>query len=49
MSTPQANPEGYRKSSVLSVADQLRDNLLLIHGTADDNVHMQHSLQLAGT
>ncbi len=45
MSTPQDNPDGYAKSSVISVADQLHGKLLLIHGTMDDNVHISNSMQ----
>ena len=41
MDTPQRNPEGYRKGSPISYAEGLRGNLLLIHGTGDDNVHYQ--------
>ena len=54
MSTPQDNPDGYARSSLNSVADQLYGKLLLIHGTIDDNVHISnsvqfvHALQLAG-
>lgn len=44
---PQDNPEGYRLSSPLTYAAQLRDHLLLVHGTADDNVHAQNSSVLA--
>ena len=42
MNTPQANPEGYRKGSPISYAEGLKGNLLLIHGTGDDNVHYQN-------
>lgn len=41
MNTPQNNPEGYRKGSPISYVDGLKGNLLLIHGTGDDNVHYQ--------
>ena len=41
MNTPQNNPEGYRKGSPISYASGLKGNLLLIHGTGDDNVHYQ--------
>lgn len=41
MNTPQANPEGYRNGSPINYADGLEGNLLLIHGTGDDNVHYQ--------
>lgn len=42
MDTPENNPEGYRKGSPISYAEGLRGNLLLIHGTGDDNVHYQN-------
>lgn len=42
MDTPQNNPEGYRKGSPITYADGLQGNLLLIHGTGDDNVHYQN-------
>jgi len=47
MSTPQKNPEGYDKSSVRAKAADLRGHLLILHGTMDDNVHVQNALQLA--
>lgn len=42
MNTPQNNPDGYRKGSPISWAKGLKGNLLLIHGTGDDNVHYQN-------
>jgi dipeptidyl-peptidase 4 len=45
MSTPQNNPEGYRKSSPVTAAKDLHGKLLLIHGAIDDNVHMQNTIQ----
>ena len=42
MNTPQENPEGYRKGSPITYAEGLKGNLLLIHGTGDDNVHDQN-------
>lgn len=42
MDTPQNNPEGYKKGSPITYADGLKGNLLLIHGTGDDNVHYQN-------
>lgn len=42
MNTPQQNPDGYRKGSPISWAEGLKGNLLLIHGTGDDNVHYQN-------
>ncbi|MDF9830436.1 S9 family peptidase [Parabacteroides sp. PF5-6] len=42
MDTPQNNAEGYRKGSPITYAEGLKGNLLLIHGTGDDNVHYQN-------
>lgn len=42
MNTPQKNPDGYRKGSPISHVEGLKGNLLLIHGTGDDNVHYQN-------
>ena len=47
MRTPQENPEGYKLSSALTVADKLQGKLLLIHGSADDNVHLQNSMDFS--
>jgi dipeptidyl-peptidase-4 len=44
---PEAAPEAYRVSNLLTYAASLRNPLLLIHGTADDNVYFFHSLKLA--
>jgi len=44
MRTPQENPEGYKTSSPLEAADKLKAKVLLIHGTDDDNVHMQNTM-----
>ncbi len=44
MRTPEENPEGYRESSPVRSAGNLRAKLLLIHGVADDNVHLQNTL-----
>jgi len=46
LSTPQADPEGYRASNVLSWAERLSRPLLLVHGMADDNVLFAHSTVL---
>jgi dipeptidyl-peptidase-4 len=45
MMLPQNNAEGYKNSSPRWAAKDLHGNLLLIHGTIDDNVHMQNTLQ----
>ena len=42
MRTPQENAEGYDAGSAILRAPQLHGSLLLIHGTADDNVHFQN-------
>ena len=42
MRTPKENAEGYKESSAFTRADKLHGNLLLVHGTADDNVHFQN-------
>lgn len=46
MNTPQNNPDGYRKGSPINYASGLQGNLLLIHGTGDDNVHYQNCERL---
>jgi dipeptidyl aminopeptidase/acylaminoacyl peptidase len=46
MLTPQENPQGYEVTSVVRAAGDLHGRLLLIHGTIDDNVHLQNSLKL---
>jgi dipeptidyl-peptidase-4 len=43
---PRQNAEGYRKSSVLTYCAGLRVPLLVVHGTADDNVYFVNSLKL---
>jgi dipeptidyl-peptidase-4 len=44
---PQEHPEAYARSSLLAEAPGLARPLLLVHGTADDNVYLFHSLKLA--
>lgn len=46
MGLPQANVEGYREGSPITHAQNLQGDLLLIHGTGDDNVHYQSTEQL---
>ena len=41
MNLPENNPEGYKDGSPISHAKNLKGNLLLIHGSADDNCHYQ--------
>ncbi|TCK80973.1 S9 family peptidase [Albibacterium bauzanense] len=47
MRTPQENSSGYDNNSPISFANKLKGNFLLIHGTADDNVHFQNSIMLS--
>ncbi|MGB3617695.1 MAG: alpha/beta fold hydrolase, partial [Catalinimonas sp.] len=44
LKTPQKNARGYDENSPLQYADQLEADLLLVHGTGDDNVHFQNSV-----
>jgi dipeptidyl-peptidase-4 len=44
MGTPEGNPKGYETSSPLLKAGQLQADLLLIHGSADDNVHVANTM-----
>ena len=46
LQTPQENAKGYDDNSPINFVDKLKGNLLLIHGTADDNVHVQNSMQM---
>ena len=41
-----SNEKGYTTSAPMNYVDQLKGNFLLIHGTGDDNVHIQHSMAL---
>jgi dipeptidyl-peptidase-4 len=43
---PQTDPDAYKEGSLLTYARDLKRPLLLIHGTADDNVYFRHSLKL---
>jgi dipeptidyl-peptidase-4 len=42
MGLPKDNEEGYKNGSPITYADQLKGNLLIVHGTGDDNVHYQN-------
>ncbi len=46
MDTPQNNPDGYERTSVLKAAKNLHGQLLLIHGEIDDNVHVENTFKL---
>lgn len=44
LGTPQDNPEGYRETSSVLAASNLKTQLLIVHGSYDDNVHPQNTL-----
>jgi len=46
MTTPQENASGYDNNSPISHVDKLEGKFLLVHGSADDNVHVQNSMRL---
>ncbi|HYL12993.1 MAG TPA: DPP IV N-terminal domain-containing protein [Terriglobales bacterium] len=46
MGPPRENAKAYTESSMPAAADKLHGSLLLIHGTSDDNVHLQNSIQM---
>ncbi len=47
MRTPQENPDGYDDNSPINHVDSIKGNYLLVHGTADDNVHYQNTIEMA--
>lgn len=47
MRTYAENKDGYDKNSPIHYADQLKGDLLLVHGMGDDNVHFQHTAEMA--
>ncbi len=47
MRTPQENPNGYDDNSPINFADKLKGNLLIVHGSADDNVHLQNTVEFS--
>ncbi|WGK65368.1 S9 family peptidase [Croceiramulus getboli] len=46
MATPQENPSGYDQNSPVTHVDKLKGKYLLVHGSADDNVHVQNTMSL---
>ena len=46
MGTPQDNASGYDTNSPVSHVDKLEGDFLLVHGSADDNVHVQNTMRL---
>ncbi len=46
MRTPQENPDGYDDNSPINHVEKLRGKFMIIHGTADDNVHLQNTIEM---
>jgi dipeptidyl-peptidase 4 len=46
MRTPQENGDGYDDNSPINFVDQLQGNYFLIHGSGDDNVHLQNTMMM---
>jgi dipeptidyl-peptidase-4 len=46
MGLPEEQEQAYRETSALRAAENLHGRLLLVHGTADDNVHVQNTIQM---
>ncbi|MBT9187453.1 S9 family peptidase [Zobellia russellii] len=44
--TPEENPAGYDENSPLNYPEMLKGNYLLVHGSGDDNVHVQNSMRM---
>ncbi len=47
--TPEENPAGYDENSPINYADKLEGNYLLVHGSGDDNVHVQNSMRMVNS
>ena len=45
MRRPQVNPRGYEEASLMNHVEDMSGEVLIIHGTGDDNVHVQHAMQ----
>jgi len=45
--TPQENPEGYDNESPFNYPEMLKGDYLLVHGSGDDNVHLQNTMRMA--
>ncbi|MGC6432258.1 MAG: S9 family peptidase [Jejuia sp.] len=46
LGTPHNNPDGYDENSPITHVDKLKGDFLLVHGSADDNVHVQNTMRL---
>ena len=47
MRTPQENPDGYDLNSPFNYPELLKGDYLLVHGSGDDNVHLQNTMRMA--
>ena len=47
MRTPEENKAGYEDNSPVNFVNQIKGKYLLIHGSSDDNVHVQNSMEMA--
>jgi len=47
MRTPQENPNGYDDNSPINHVEKMKGNYLIIHGTGDDNVHVQNTFEMS--
>ena len=46
MQTPQENASGYDENSPINHVEKLKGHYLLVHGSADDNVHVQNTMEM---
>jgi dipeptidyl-peptidase-4 len=46
MRTPKENPDGYDDNSPLTHVEKIKGDYLIIHGSADDNVHLQNTMEM---
>lgn len=46
LQTPQLNPKGYEENSPINYTNLMKGNYLIVHGTTDDNVHMQNAMEM---
>ena len=44
MRTPKENPDGYKEGNVINYVESLKNKFLIVHGSADDNVHFQNTM-----
>ena len=49
MRTPLENPDGYDMNAPINFVDKMKGNYLLIHGSGDDNVHVQNTMEMVNS